>query len=133
MCPALSFSDFKNEVRSGVKRQTIRALRKRPIRVGDTLYLYWKQRTKECELIRKEVCTESFLITMQFFEDWLDSGKPIWRVDQTSPNGTILTLMDFRVEELAQKDGFGNALEMMRWFNEKHGDLNGKTFQVIRW
>lgn len=133
MCPALSFSDFKNEVRSGGKRQTIRLLRKKPIQVGDALYLYWKQRTKECELLRKEVCTEAFMIQMQFFEDWLDSGKPIWRVDRTLLDMSSLTLTDWQVEELAKQDGFQNALEMMRWFSKKHGDLNNKKFQIIRW
>jgi len=131
--PALGFTIMKEKLIDGSKRQTIRLLRKHPIKVGDSLFLFWKLRTKECELIRKETCTETFLIQMQYYEVWLDSSKPIWRVDKILPNKGIRTLLDFQVEELAQRDGFTNALEMVRWFKKKHGDLDNKTFQVIRW
>ena len=131
--PVIGFTVFKEKLLDGSKRQTIRLVRKYPIKVGDTLYLYWKLRTKQCEFIRKVICTETFPIQIQFFEEWLDSGKSIWRVDKILPNGTILTLMDFKVEELAQQDGFENALEMMRLISKMYGDLRNKTFQVIRW
>ena len=131
--PAIGFTVFKEKLFDGTKRQTIRLVRKYPIKVGDTLYLYWKLRTKQCEIIRKATCTETFPIKMQFFEEWLDSGKPFWRVDKILPDGTISTLMDFRVEELAQQDGFVNALEMMRLISKMYGNLSHRTFQVIRW
>jgi len=129
----IGFTVLKEKILNGEKRQTIRKLRKRPVKVGETLYLYWHLRRKDCELLKVTKCIETFLIEMQFYEEWLDSGKPIWRVDQIMSNGTIATLMDHKVEDLAQRDGFANALEMMRWFTKKHGDLNNIIFQVIRW
>lgn len=131
--PLIGFTKFKEKLKDGRKRQTIRKLRKYPIKVGQTLYLYWKLRTKLCKKIGEEICTEEFKIQMQFYEDWLHSG-PVWRVDVLNDSGFgMRTMMDFKVEELAKKDGFENALEMMRWFSKKHGDLNRITFQVIRW
>lgn len=47
--PSLSFSIFKEKLLSGTKCQTIRKPRKRPLKVGDKLYVFWKLRTKECE------------------------------------------------------------------------------------
>lgn len=131
--PALSFSVFKEKLVSDMKRQTIRPLRKRPIKVGDKLYLYWHQRRKDCEKLNEAVCSETFFINIQFKEDFLDRGKPIWRVDRRLDR-SVLTMMDFRVEELAKRDGFVDALDMMRWFNKKYRDLSGGIpFQVIRW
>lgn len=131
--PAIGFTVLKEKIVDGSKRQTIRKLRKQPIKVGDTLYLYWHLRRKDCELLKVVKCVETFPIQMQFYENWLDSGEPIWIVDETLPSRTIITLQDFKVEELAQRDGFNNALEMMRWFTKQYGDLNDQTFQVIRW
>lgn len=132
--PLIGFSVFKEKIRDGSKRQTIRSLRKHPIKKDDTLYLYWKLRTKECELLRVEKCIEEFTVTMQFYEDWLNSGTPVWRVDvKHDEHSGLRVLIDSEVEDLARRDGFENAHEMMKWFANKHGNLNGKVFQVIRW
>ena len=45
----MSFSIFKEKLLDGSKCQTIRKPRKRPLKVGDKLYVFWKLRTKECE------------------------------------------------------------------------------------
>lgn len=47
--PAISFSLFKEKLLSGEKCQTIRKPRKKPLKVGDVLHMFWKMRTKECE------------------------------------------------------------------------------------
>ena len=131
--PLIGFTEFKGMIEDGTKRQTIRALRKHPIKINDVLYLYWKLRTKQCEFLRKELCIQEFTITMQFY----DGEFPFWYVSaylKKPENGSITKLTDWKIEELAKKDGFNNALEMMRWFAKKHGELNGnKKFQVIRW
>lgn len=49
--PALSFSTFYDKLISGEKQQTIRRPRKRPLKVGDKLYIYWKQRTPNREFL----------------------------------------------------------------------------------
>ena len=58
--PLLGFNVFHDEVKNGTKRQTIRRHRKQPIKVGDTLYLYWHLRQKDCHLLRKAKCIETF-------------------------------------------------------------------------
>ena len=49
MSPAISFSIFRDRLLDGTKCQTIRKPRKRPLKMGDKLYVFWKLRTKECE------------------------------------------------------------------------------------
>jgi hypothetical protein len=47
--PSLNFkAQFAESVESGSKKQTIRANRKHPIRIGDTLYLFTGMRTRNC-------------------------------------------------------------------------------------
>lgn len=133
--PAISFTMFKDKILSGEKRQTIRKLRKRPVMVGDKLYLFWKLRTKQCERLGQVVCTETFFIQIQFEENFLDSGEPAFRIDRLEKPDSFscITLTENQCEELAKKDGFQNVTEMLRALTKMHGRLNGQTFQVIRW
>ena len=82
--PLLGFSVFHDEAKNGIKRQTIRRHRKQPIKVGDTLYLYWHLRQKDCLLLRKAKCTETFT-------------KP-WEMLKVS-------------EDIAKRDGFKSAAD----------------------
>jgi hypothetical protein len=105
--PLLGFTKFHDEIRNGVKRQTIRRHPKKQIHVGDTLYLYWHPRKQDCRLIERVKCTESFTL--------------IW--------GTIK-----QSEEIAKLDGFKSALEMREWFNKTyHLPDDKEMFDVIRW
>jgi hypothetical protein len=83
--PLLGFSVFKDKILNGEKRQTIRKTRKIPINVGDTLYLYWKLRTKQCEPLKVVKCAESLRLK---FSEFCDD------------------------EDIARKDGFENAAQM---------------------
>jgi hypothetical protein len=57
--PALNFRpQFADLVSSGQKTQTIRQVRKCPIKVGDTLWLYTGMRTKQCRLLADAVVTD---------------------------------------------------------------------------
>jgi hypothetical protein len=68
MCPAISFSDllvvepFWRLILNREKTQIVRKPRKRPIKRGDRLYLYWKQRVpkeqKPVHLIATAICTK---------------------------------------------------------------------------
>jgi hypothetical protein len=49
--PAMSFSVFKAKLWHGTKCQTIRRPRKKKLKVGDLLKIYWKQRTPECQFL----------------------------------------------------------------------------------
>jgi hypothetical protein len=105
--PLLGFSVFHDEVKDGKKRQTLRRHRKQPIKVGDTLYLYWHLRRKDCHLLRKAKCIETF----------------------TQPWGTLKVS-----EEISKLDGFNSSAEMRAWFNKTHQTLNDdELFDVIRW
>ena len=106
----ISFSTAKQEVKSGIKNMTIRALRKRPIKIGDTLHLYWKSRTKECEKLKEEFCVYEYKLSWD-----------------------RIKLLKKR-EELAKLDGFQNWNEMEKWFNKAHKNLwGGNRFQIICW
>jgi len=57
--PALNFKkQFIEKILSGEKKQTIRAMRKRPFKVGDRLYLYTWMRTRWCRKLGEAVCTK---------------------------------------------------------------------------
>lgn len=125
--PLIGFTIFKDKIQDGSKRQTIRKLRKRPIKVGDTLYIYWKLRTKECERLRVEKCTEHFLIYIMS-EYWV--GRQRIRMlkfenDEWNPISYKETL------EIAVRDGFKDDVAMLMWFATKHP--LPETFEVIRW
>ncbi len=106
MSPAISFSVFREKLLNGEKRQTIRKHRKRPIKIGDVLYLYWHMRRKDCELLKTVNCVETF----------------------TKPWG----LLAYN-EELTKRDGFKDKWEMHDWFMQKHNPTNFDLFDVIRW
>lgn len=120
--PSLNFqARFAPLVESGEKRQTIRANRKRPIKVGDTLYLYTGLRSPGARLLTTAVCSEAWTIELrqtQARPEILFDGKPL------SWNG-------LGAHALAVRDGFENILELLAWFERTHGfPFRG---QVIRW
>jgi len=113
--PALSFSGvtsrgpFWDLIRKQLKDQTIRRQRKRPIKVGDRLVLYWKQRTpirlKEVHLIAYAECIKSFKLSYRKFA--YDN-------------------------HIARRDGFENSAELRTWFG--FPTLHDKeVFDIIRW
>lgn len=103
--PALSFSVFKEKLLSGMKCQTIRKVRVTPINVGDKLYIYWQQRSKNSELLGVSECT--------------------W---------TRTTLLKDVTYEEAILDGFDGILALWDWFNKHyslHDTLKGQ-WQIIK-
>lgn len=110
--PALSFKkEFADAVRKQQKCQTIRATRKNPIKVGDTLYLYTGMRTKECEKIGEVVCKSVDEIEMTVI------GVRI--------SGQYLTSSE--VYRLAIADGFRSPLDFLNFFKSS---FKG---QLIKW
>lgn len=88
---------------------TIRKLRRRPIKVGDTLILYWKQRMQ----IEK---------------------KLVHKIGEVICTGAVtLPLIDFLFDkEVARKDGFDNIGDMQNWFISQTED-GLEQFQIIEW
>ena len=116
--PILSFSvgGQKEKILDGRKRQTMRGPRKIPIRVGDTLYLWWKSRSRyEKQFLGKTVCISVRRVRLD--EVWND-------------------------EENAVKDGF-DSLRQFRdcfvwnyWYAEKKDlekYLHSVEYDIISW
>lgn len=105
--PALSFSVFREKILSGAKRQSIRAIRKNPIKSGDKLYLYWKQRSpKECEKLGETTCSKVSEILIN--QDGVNIKDKII-INQSG------------LDQFAIADGFDNWQAMIAFFDKTHG------------
>jgi len=105
---------FVDKVLSGEKRQTIRAVRKRPIKVGDTLVLATGARTKRYRKLGEATCLMAFPIRMSANGI---SGRWEWS--------------QFWSGELARRDGFETAQDFRAFFETRYGFPFDGT--VIRW
>lgn len=101
--------EFAAQVRSGDKTQTIRREhRRRPIRVGDTLYLYTGMRGPNCRKLKTVVCRK-----VRDFA--VDENGQFW-VD-----GTAISAR----EAFAERDGFRadetmGAEKMVEFFRQQY-------------
>jgi hypothetical protein len=129
--PSLNFQKrFALMVETGQKPHTIRATRKRPIQVGDTLHLFTGMRQKGCRRLRPAtICTSAVTIHIDAKEGFiaLDAETPRYQVgDRYTGLLTIRT-----TERLVKNDGFANEDDFFAWFLETHGPLF--TGQLIEW
>ena len=107
--PALNFQErFAAAVESGEKRQTIRRAWKRPIKVGDMLYLYTGMRTKRCEGIGQYVCKS--VRTIKFTLGTISIDEETYCFGQTHA-----------AHHFAKADGFDSWPEMRNWFSDRYG------------
>ena len=113
--PAYNFkAQFAPLVESGDKRQTLRKPRKRLTRVGDVLKLYTGQRTKNCRLLREAICTRSRHVLID-----RHITTQAWPTPYITIGGRVLTYYD--ALDLAQKDGFYQLEDMMKFFDDTYG------------
>ena len=110
--PSLSFSVFRDKIERGEKRQTIRRARKRPIKVGDKLYLYWHQRQKDCRpiLVNGEsvvICIDSYSLT------WAE--------------------LSALARYMAKLDGFDSPKAFREFFESHYHPKPETLFDVILW
>ena len=104
--PALNFeARFAKAVASGLKTQTIRKLRKRPIKSGDRLSLFVGQRTTECKQIGLARCV---------YVSEVEIDAHVLRV-----NGIIVASDEARL--FAKNDGFKDLAGLQRWFRKRYG------------
>ena len=104
--PLLSSSVFKDKILSGAKRQSIRAPRKIPIKVGDTLYMWWKSRSpKEKEKLGESTCIRVSPVKIEKKFTLCPDLSAIYR----------------DIDEFAQADGFDNWQQMIEFFDKTHG------------
>jgi len=107
---------FADDVEAGIKRQTIRAPRKRPIKVGEILYLYTGVRTKQAHKLKEVICKSVENITIWDYEI-LIGGVSLYSIDH--------------LHNFAISDGFEDYHDMMKWFRKTHSlPFNG---QLIKW
>ena len=105
--PAINFQKrFAELILTGQKRQTIRLVRKYPIRQGDMLYLYTGQRTKHCESLGLVQCTSILKITLT---------KEFKIIVDIIPLSSIQEESDFITAE-----GFKSWQDMYRFFNKRY-------------
>ena len=116
--PALNFKrNFIPLVLDRSKPHTIRQERKYPIKVGDTLQLYYGLRTKSCVLIATAPCVEIQKINIYpenkvlLDESWLDGAE---------------------IDLLARRDGFKNTPAFFSFFDETYA-LPTDNMRLIWW
>ena len=113
--PSLNFqARFAPMVESGQKRCTIRAKRKHPIKVGDTLFLYTGMRWKTCRKLREVVCSKVTPVVIDGVIVFLDGRE----------------LSGKEVATLARNNGFQLLQEFWAFFHGKNGYLEG---DLIEW
>lgn len=125
--PSLNFeARFAGLVSSGRKTQTIRAPRKCPIKVGDTLHLFTGQRHPGCRKLGIGRCTGVQAIKIDE-----STGFEVVEESPVQPVLRVRRLSDREAARLARADGFSSTREMVDWFRDRHGlPFRG---HVIRW
>lgn len=125
--PIFNFKDrFAEAVRSGAKRQTIRARGKRPPpKEGSVAYLYSGLRTKQVRKLGEHRITSVTLIS-------IGAAQRI----VSMPRGTGATarwdnLDPAEVEQLARADGFASAGEFFDFFQSEYGGT--ASGYLIKW
>lgn len=116
--PLLNFKkQFVQKILSGEKKQTIRAMRKRPFKVGDRLYLYTGCRTKQCKKIGEAVCVKVDKIEMTYKKNKFKVYKNYYQM-------CVAEIID-----IAQNDGFTGLKTFFDFFK----DRLPFTGQIIYW
>lgn len=124
--PSLNFKkQFAELVRSGKKCQTIRAPRKRPIEVGDTLHLFTGQRTSYCEKLAIVKCVSVEKIELYVKADPYERHVIV--------QGCLYP--DELKERLAIADGFASFSQFFGFFfdNDPAKELRGFHGDLIKW
>ena len=103
-----SREDFVEAVANGSKHFTIRQVRKKPIKKGETLQLYTGLRTKKARKLREAICKNVGDIKIENkrkeFLFWLNNKQ--------------LSLA--QVEDISNKIGFDSVQEWLTYFKKKY-------------
>lgn len=104
--PAINFKkQFAELIESGEKRQTIRPLRKRPIKPGETLFLYTGLRTKQSRKLKEVVCKNVSPVIIG--PGWIELNERMLDMKETY--------------EVARRDGFIKLLSFFNFFRKQYG------------
>lgn len=103
---ALSFKVFREKIESGEKEQTIRLIRVNPIKIGQILQIYWKQRDpKQSEKLFEAKCT--YVENIAISENKVILKERFLNAEET--------------EKLALEDGFDSSKEFFDFFKKTYG------------
>ena len=115
--PAMDFQpQFAALVEGFVKRQTIRRVRKYPIKVGDNLIFYTRLRKPDCRKLGEAICTDVIPVKMGIRVDPLMPSEGARYFVEL--NGMFLGAKGR--QELAEADGFSGVVEMIDWFLKRY-------------
>lgn len=122
--PSLNFHPrFVDAIRAGTKRQTIRAPRRHPIKVGDPLYLFTGLRQANCTRIGAAVCKSVEPVVI----DFLSSGVAVG----SGMASTFRSPADLNA--FARRDGFADWQAFADFFARAHRGAAVFTGDLIRW
>lgn len=107
---------------AGMKRQTIRADRKRHARPGEELQLYTGMRTASCQLLGRAACTSVLPIRL------LLGSTPLVEI-----GGEPVIAGAKGLDLFAQRDGFGDWPDLCGFWAAEHEALTDFSGQLIRW
>lgn len=129
--PALNFTVFTDKIISCKKQQTIRPVRKRPIKPGDKLYLYTGMRHKNCRKLGEAVCSNVEEINI------ISYGKT-YRGTYCGVLEARHSLFKFPDEYallIAREDGFDSLNDFFAFFIKtyKMKTQEYKEFDIIKW
>ena len=102
-------AEFQKRTKLRPKGTTIRAMRKRPFKKGDALYLYTGLRTKYCHKIGETICSKAEDCKM-YFKD----SEFIMELDGMAQTNKQLL-------QIAKIDGFDEPMDFINWFETNHG------------
>lgn len=112
---------FIHGIETGLKRQTIRADRKRHARPGEEVQLYTAMRTRHCRLIGKAIC---------------QSVEPIILLFTPSRKDDIVTVSGIPMNSLndfARRDGFASWTHLRAFWTVEHPGTNEFHGVLITW
>lgn len=133
---ALNYTVFVDKVESREKRQTIRATRKRPIKLRERLHHFTGMRTKKCRRLCSKFedhAKQVRRIEMRF--RFVRPGVFAWEIKvEGKPLPTMLHL-----DLLARDDGFDGVDSFLKFFiraakpARKGSRISRFTGQIINW
>lgn len=122
--PAIKRGLMPGTILAGMKRQTIRADRRRHARPGEVVQLYHGMRTKQCELIGRVRCVDVKMIEIHFAKrhrrDWIRLGGT--KIDRPGS-----------LHSFAQHDGFQCWPDLRSFWKENHPQVDVFKGVIIFW
>lgn len=109
-------------IRKGIKDRTTRV--KLRAHAGDTLQLYWKQRTKDCELIARAKCMSAYPVK-------IDHNRQGVYADAAPPIHDRFIWAKINAEYFAKKEGFQSVSDMFKFFED--GVYHTVEWEDVRW